>query len=459
MYNIPRRPRMRGPLNIDALTRALNAIVERHESQRTTFGVRNGKAVQVIAPTLEIKLKRHSLADLPEDAKVPEATRIALEEAQTPFDLAKGPLLRATLLELAPEDHVLLLTMHHIVSDAWSASVFFEEFGIFYEAFANGREPALPELAIQYADYAAWQREWFQGPVLDAHVAYWRKQLSGAPPVLSLPTDRPRPELRSFGGSYEAVRFSAETSKALREFTQQEGMTLFMTLLAGFQTLLSRYSGQEHIVIGTDVANRATTDTERLIGFFINLLALHTDLSGNPSFRELLKRVREVALGGYAHQEMPFDKLVEELQPERSMSHNPLVQILFVMQNVPRQNRALAGLELSSFEVPLTSSKFDLAVFMVDGEDELLGNWVYSTDLFDKSTVLRMARHFETLLVSAMANPDAPLSTLEMRNEMELQQDSTLKQERKKSQLKKLMGVETKPVSLPPGAPILDRGE
>ncbi|HEY0796202.1 MAG TPA: amino acid adenylation domain-containing protein [Acidisarcina sp.] len=449
MYNIPRRPRMRGRLNIDALTRALNAIVERHESQRTTFGVRNGQPIQVIAPALEIELKRRSLAALPEDAKAAEATRVAIEEAETPFDLAKGPLLRATLLELGPEDHILLLTMHHIVSDAWSASVFFEEFGVLYEAYANGLKAELPELAIQYADYAAWQREWFQGEVLDAHIAYWRKQLSGAPPVLALPTDRPRPELRSFRGSYEAAPFSTETSKALREFSQQEGATLFMVLLAGFQTLLSRYTGQEQIVIGTDVANRAMAETERIIGFFINLLALHTDLSGNPSFRELLKRVREVALSGYAHQEMPFDKLVEELQPERSLSHNPLVQVLFVMQNVPRQNRALAGLEVSAFQVPLTSSKFDLAVFMVDGEEALAGNWVYSTDLFDKSTILRMARHFETLLMSAIASPDAPLSTLEMRSEAELEQDSAVKQERRKSQLKKLMGVETKPAALP----------
>jgi non-ribosomal peptide synthetase component F len=271
--------------------------------------------------------------------------------------------------------------------------------------------------------------------------------LKGAPLVLQLPSDRPRSKAQSFHGSHETITFSAELSRSLKKLGQQEGATLFMSLLAGFQTLLSRYSGQEQIVIGTDVANRTTTDTERMIGFFINLLAMRTDLSGNPTFREVLGRVRESALGAYAHQDMPFDKLVEELQPERSLSHNPLVQVLFVMQNIPRQKREIAGLTLEPFELPITRSKFDLAVFMVDGEDELVSHWLYSTDLFNKSTIQRMAKHFETLLTSAINQPDARLSMLEMLSYEEKQQQDANRKQKKQTQLKKLMTAEPKSVT------------
>ena len=448
LYNIPRALRITGALNIEALEKSLNEIVRRHESQRTTFTVADAKPVQVIARSLTIPFPLRDLTSLPDARRETEASRIAREEAQTPFDLAKGPLVRAALLKVAADEHVLLLTMHHIVSDAWSAGVFLQELSELYEAFSAGKPSPLPELAIQYADYAAWQRQWFQGEVLDKQLAYWREQLLGAPPVIRLPADRPRPTVQSFQGAYESLPLPENLLDPLKKLGQEEGVTLFMTLLAGFQALLSRYSGQEQIVIGTDVANRGSVETEKLIGFFINLLPLRIDLSGNPTFRELLGRVREVALGAYAHQDMPFDKLVEELQPDRSLSHNPLVQVLFVMQNIPRQKRELSGLTLGAFEMPIARSKFDLAVFMVENDGRLTGNWLYSTDLFDRETILRMAGHFARLLQSAVAQPDARLSALEMLTEDEKHQRGSQTKERKQSQLKKLMTIEPKAVSL-----------
>ena len=448
LYNIPRRTRMRGTLNLEAFSQALNGILQRHESQRTTFAVKDGEPVQVIAPTLELDIALRDLTDCPEEARLLEAARLAEAEALIPFDLAKGPLVRATLVKIADDDHLLLLTMHHIVSDAWSAGIFFQEFGELYNAALANRPSPLPDLPIQYADYAAWQRNWFQGEVLDQQLAYWKEHLRGAPPVLQLPTDRPRGKAQSFQGFMETISFSGETAAALRKLGQQEGVTLFMSLLAGFQTLLARYSGEDQIVIGTDVANRSTTETERLIGFFINLLALRTDLSGNPTFRELLGRVREVALGAYTHQEMPFDKLVQELQPERSLSHNPVVQALFVMQNLPPKERNLMGLALSPFELPITRSKFDLAVFVVDRPEELITYWLYSTDLFDAATIRKMARHFEALLTNAVADPDMRIGSIQYLSEEELQEQESGKKQKKQSQLKKLLGAAPKGIQL-----------
>jgi hypothetical protein len=448
LYNVPRGLRVRGPLNDAALEQALNEIVRRHESQRTTFAVKGGEPVQVIAPSLRIPLLRHDLAYFPGFERESEAQRIATEEAQRPFDLAKGPLLRALLVRMAVDDHVLLLTMHHIVSDAWSAGVFLKELTEIYDAFANGRPSPLHELPIQYADYACWQRQLLSGENLQRQLSYWRERLKGAPEVLNLPTSRPRPKLPSYRGAYDSIPLASDFLPELRRFSQQEDATLFMTLLAGFQALLSRLSGQDQIVVGTDVANRSTTELERLIGFFINLLPLRTNVSGDPTFRELLSRVREVALGAYAHQEVPFEKLVEELRLERSLSHNPLVQVLFVMQNIPPQRRELAGLTLSSFPVPITRSKFDLAVFMVETEDTLIGNWLYSTDLFDRDTVFAIARQFETLLRHAVARPHTRVSALEILSDAEKQQRTTQKEERKQAQLSKLKAAQPRAIGV-----------
>ena len=448
LYNIPRTLRLKGRLNVSALERAINEILRRHESQRTTFAVKDGHPVQVIAPSLTIALNPEDLSSYPEAQREAPARKLGIEEAQRPFDLAKGPLVRARLLRLSDQDHILLLTMHHIVSDAWSAAIALSELCALYEAFSSGKPSPLPELVVQYADYAAWQRNWFQGEVLDKQISYWKKQLAGAPALLDLPTDRPRPEVRTFQGAFESIPLSPDLAASLKIFSQAEGVTLFMTLLAGFQTLLSRYSGQEQIVLGTDVANRTTTETEKMMGFFINLLALRTDLSGNPTFRDLLGRVREVALSAYAHQDMPFDKLVEELQPERSLGHNPLVQALFVMQNTPRHKEELPGLKLSPFPTPITRSKFDLAVFMVESDSGLSGDWLYSTDLFDRTTILRIARQFETLLGNAVAQPDNRLTAIDFLTEQERQQSDAEKKQRKQSQLKKLMTIEPKAASL-----------
>src|SRR5580700_7571150 len=329
LYNIPRAMRMRGPLQPAALEKALNEIVRRHESQRTTFAAKDGHPVQVILPSVTLPLVIQDLTGVPDAAGEEEARRIAIEESMRPFDLSTGPLVRTRLLRITNEDHVLLLTMHHIISDAWSAGIFVQELGAFYEANCAGSPSPLPELKLQYADYAAQERQWLSGEVLRKQLAFWRERLKGIPPVLDLPLDRPRPAPRTFAGACEMLRIPLEDLRGLKELGRQQGATLFMTLMAGFQAMLSRYSGQEQIVVGTDLANRTTPETERMIGFFINLLPVRNDLSGNPTFRELLGRVREGLLEAYAHQEVPFPKIVQEIQPERSATHNPIVQVLF----------------------------------------------------------------------------------------------------------------------------------
>ncbi|MBV9179769.1 MAG: hypothetical protein JO356_00535, partial [Acidobacteria bacterium] len=352
-------------------------------------------------------------------------------------------------VRLDAEDHVLLLTMHHIVSDAWSAGIFFDELGTLYSAFLQGKPSPLPELVIQYADYAMWQRNWLTGTTLENQLSYWREHLRGAPPLLELPSDRPRPEARRFVGAHEAISLAEDVADGVQRLSQQQGVTSFMTMLAGFKALLARYSGQQHIVLGTDIANRTTAETEGLIGFFINLLPLHTDLSGDPSFRELVLRVREVALGAYSHQDIPFDKLVEDLQPERKLSHNPIVQALFVMQNVPQTHRELPGLNLDAFAAPITRSKFDLALF-IQQKEHTISHWVYSTELFERATILRMAAHFENLLRDATSRPESRLSALEIYSAEQRQEQERETKKRKQTQRKKLMAIEPKPIALAP---------
>jgi amino acid adenylation domain-containing protein len=456
LYNTPRTVRLIGDLNTKALIDALNEIVRRHESQRTTFATGpDGQPVQVIVDSLVLGVPVMDLSSKPHSEV--EAREIAAEEARTPFDLAKGPLLRAKILRLDARNHVLLLTLHHIVSDAWSAGIFMQELGEIYSAYLQGKPSPLPEITIQYADYAAWQRNFLQGKTLENQIGYWREHLRGAPPLLQLPADRPRPTVRKFHGAYEPIPLANDVTASIKGFCQQEGVTPFMTLLAAFKALLFRHSGQEHIVLGTDIANRTTAETERLMGFFINLLPLHTDLSGNPTFRELVLRVREVALGAYAHQDLPFDKLVEDLQPERSMSHNPIVQALFVMQNIPRQRRELPGLELAPFSLSITRSKFDVAVFMRESDQEMVQEWLYSTELFERETILRMASQFENLLRHAISQPETRLSALEMFSEQQKIELEKQEDARKQSQRKKLMSVEPRTVRLaeadPKGTP------
>jgi amino acid adenylation domain-containing protein len=448
LYNIPRSLRLKGALQVASLERALNEIVRRHESQRTTFAVQDEHPVQVFAPTLIIPLAVQDLAGIPESGREEEARRLAVEESLRPFDLAIGPLLRASLLRLDSDDHVLLLTMHHIISDAWSAGIFVQEMAVLYEAYCAHNPSPLSELAVQYADYACQEREWLQGEVLEKQLTFWRERLKSIPPVLDLPLDRPRPQKRTFHGACETVRIPLETLRALKELSRQEGATLFMALMAGFQALLSRYSGQEQIVVGTDVANRTMPETEKMIGFFINLLAVRNDLSGNPTFRELLGRVREGLLEAYAHQEVPFPKIVQEIQPERSATHNPIVQALFVMQNIPLATREMAGVQMEFFEASVTTSKFDMAVFVTERPDELIAYWIYSTELFEQSTIQRMARHFGNLLQSAVSQPQTRLSALAMLSPEEIEQQEAEKKQRKQSQFKKLKATAPEAVGL-----------
>ena len=401
-----------GSLQIAALEQTLTEIVRRHEILRTTFPMRNGFPVQAIAPTQTVPLPMVDLQQSPEVEQSAEVRRLAIEEQARPFDLSKGPLLRATLLRLAEESYVLLLNIHHIVCDGWSMPIFIRELSAFYEAFSKGAPSPLPELAIQYADFAHWQRQWLQGDVLAAHLAYWRQQLAGAPPVLELPTDRPRPAVQTFRGAAQFLALPKPLSQKLKVLSQRWGVTLFMTLLAAFQTLLYRYTGQSDICVGAPIANRNRSEIEGLIGFFVNTLVLHTDLSGNPSFQELLGRVREVALGAYAHQDLPFEQLVEALQPERSLSHQPLFQVMFVVHDASMTTLELPGLTLSSLEMDSETAKFDLALSIADGEQGLMALWEYNIDLFDAATITRMLGHFQTLLEGIVANPEQKLSDL-----------------------------------------------
>ncbi len=424
-YNLPEGIRLRGPLDVEALERSLATIINRHESLRTTFALIGGEPVQEIHAASEFRLPLLDLSGLPESEREAEAQRLAREEASAPFDLAVGPLLRARLFRLREEEHVVLLTLHHIISDGWSMGVLIKEVVQLYSAFSSREESAiaaLPSLPIQYADYAVWQREWLSGEVLERQLSYWRKQLQGAAPVLELPTDKPRPAVQSFNGASQTLKLDAQSSAALKELSREEGVTLFMTLLAAFAVLLSRYSGQEDISIGTPVAGRTQVETEGLIGFFVNTLVLRTEVRGEESFRGLLKRVREVALGAYSHQEVPFEKLVEELQPQRELSRSPLFQVMLVFQNAAKQEFKLSGVELSSIGTGNTAAKFDLTLSLLDGREGLFGALEYNSDLFNAATMQRMVGCYEQLLKNAVAGADQAVSKLRLLPEGEREQ-------------------------------------
>ncbi|NLH05978.1 MAG: AMP-binding protein [Chloroflexi bacterium] len=418
-YNIPEAVRLHGPVDPAVLERCLNEIVRRHEALRTTFKTVDGKPQQVIAPELYVPFPVVDLTSLPKAAREVEARRLAEREAQRPFDLAHGPLLRARLVRLDEDDHVVLLTIHHIIGDDWSTQVLVQEMALLYDAFAHNRPSPLPELPIQYADYAHWQRNWLQGEALEAQLDYWRKQLEGAPPLLELPTVRPRPAVPTYRGDYVTFQLSPELTDGIRTLAQREGATLFMTLLAAFKTLLYRYSGQTDICIGTPVAGRNRAELENLIGFFINTLVLRSDLSGEPSFRDLLKQVRETALSAYAHQDVPFEMLIDALDLEREMSHTPLFQVMFALQNAPVKVRQVSDLTLSSFEAHSGTSKFDMTLFAVEHEDRISGALEFSTELWDRSTIERLLRHFETLLEAIVRDPAEPISRLPLLTEAE----------------------------------------
>jgi len=408
-YNVPTAVRLQGPLNIEALERTLSEIVRRHEVLRTTFSSGEREPVQVIGEAQPLRIAVEELSSLGEAEREQEA------EAQAPFDLSVGPLLRVRLLRLAAEDHVLLLTMHHIISDGWSMGVLIREVATLYAAYVKGEPSPLPELTIQYADYAVWQREWLQGEVLEEELKYWREQLGGELPVLDLPTDRARPEVQTYRGAQRSFSLSASLSHGLQQLAHAHSCTLFMTLLAAFQTLLHRHSGQEEIVVGSPIAGRNQTEIEQLIGFFVNTLVLRTDLSGSPSFRELLQRVREVTLGAYVHQEVPFEKLVEELQPERDLSRSPLFQAMFILQHAPAElDQVLPGLELQWLGGEGHSAKFELTLSMMQRGEVLEGTLEYNTDLFEAETMERMLEHYQHLLQAVVENEEQRISDVEL---------------------------------------------
>jgi amino acid adenylation domain-containing protein len=410
-YNMSYGVRLTGELDLPALELTVSEIIRRHETLRTCFIELDGEPQQFILPATHVRLEVQDLTALSEAEWQAEVQRIAGQTARQPFDLTAGPL-RINLLRGGDNQHVLLVTIHHIASDGWSLDILTREVASLYDAYSQGQQSPLPELAIQYADFAVWQQKWLQGEALDNQLAYWKRQLADVPAVLDLPTDRLRPAVQSSHGAYEGFDLPSKLSEDLRRLSRREGVTLFMSLLAAWQILLSRHAGQEDVVVGSPIANRDHKETEGLIGFFVNTLVLRTDLAGDPTFGEVLKRVRQTTLGAYAHQDLPFEKLVEELHPERTLSHSPLFQVMFTLQNAPPEVLQLSGLTLSGVTGATAPVRFDLMLTMQERRDAIIGGLGYNLDLFDKSTIRRMISHFRQLLEVVVANSDQQLSTL-----------------------------------------------
>ena len=435
IYNVPTVIRLTGSLKLAALEQTFNETVRRHETLRSTFIVLDGQPLQAITPSLTIPLSILDLQQLPADEQELKAKCIITAEIEHAFDLSSGPLLRVILLVLSKTEHILLLNMHHIICDDWSMGILIRELGTLYAAFAQNQPSPLLELPLQYADFAHWQREWLQGEVLQTQLAYWREQLNGIS-ILHLPTDKPRSAIQSYQGATQFLELPKKLIDALEKLSQEEGVTLFMTLVAVFKTLLHRYTHQEDITLGSPIANRNRSEIEGIIGFFVNSLVLRTNLSGNPTFRELLGRVREVTLGAYSHQDLPFEKLVEELHPERNLSHHPLFQVVFGFQNAPMPALELPELVPSFMNIDLKKTRFDLELHLWKCSEDFRslwgGNWeyseglrgviVYNTDLFEQATISRMLKHFQTLLSGIVANPEQRISNFPLLSEVELHQ-------------------------------------
>lgn len=420
LYNHSNVFQLDGLLNQIILEKCLNEIVSRHEILRTTFPIIDGQPVQLIVPSLTLALPLIDLQDVAEATWQTKIQQLVTEVTQQSFDLAEGPLVRAILLRLAPTRHVVVLTIHHIVSDGWSVDIFINELLHLYEAFLTGKPASLPQLTVQYGDFAVWQREWLQGEVVETQLAYWKRQLRDVPAMLQLPTDHPRPPIQTFSSGEQTLILSESLTEALKIVSQQEKATLFMTLLAAFKILLHFYTNQADICIGTFVSNRNRSGIEPLIGCFYNNLVLRTDLSGTPSFRELLQRVKRVALEAYSHQDLPFEKLLEELQPERMLSHPPLFQVAFALRN--RSNNStlnLPDLTVSPVNLKAIRSYFDITLSMSEEQEGLSGTLIYNSDLFNPDTMVRMTEHFQSLLETIVTYPDQPLSEISFLTEVE----------------------------------------
>lgn len=411
-FNICQSMRLIGLLNVPALEQSFQEVVYRHEILRTTFTVVDGQPLQVINPTTVFKLKLLNLQELSPSQKQTEVSRIANEEIKFTFDLTKDSLLRVNLVQLEAREYALFVSMHHIIADGWSIDVLIREITTLYEAFSRGYSSPLPELPIQYADFAIWQRRWLQGQELDTQIRYWQQQLANSIPELNLPFDHPRPAIQTYKGEQQSFVIPKAVSDKLKTLNNKEGITLFMTLVAAFNILLHWYTNQEDIVIGTDIANRNQIETKELIGFFVNQIVLRTNLSGNPKFIEILQQVKKTSLEAYAHQYVPFDKLVEVLNPKRNLSHTPLFNVKLVLENTQNPTLEFSGLTITPLAVGKKSSQFDLLLELSETNRGLCGSWVYSTDLFETSTIARMSTNFQALLTKIATYPETHLSEL-----------------------------------------------
>ncbi|MEL6161695.1 MAG: condensation domain-containing protein, partial [Cyanobacteria bacterium J06627_32] len=423
LYNLRRTFKLTGSLNQAVLEEAINEIVSRHEALRTTFQQVEDEPVQVISEVGSLKLSVFDLRHHPAESRIVASAELCREAHNKPFNIKKGPLLRVGIVRLEENVHLLLVTMHHIISDGWSLGVFVKELTELYGAFSQGMPSPLPELEIQYGDFADWQREWLQGDSLEAEVSYWKDKLAGIPPAIHLPTDYARPAVQTFQGETFVLRLPQALTHSLKALCQETNTTPFMTLLSAFATLLHRYSGQNDIVVGSPIAGRSRSEVEKLIGFFVNTLVLRTSFAEGMSFRELLTQVRESMLEAYAHQDAPFEKLVEILQPERDPSRTPLFQVWFNFVNLGKRQLSLHDLQVETFAINnKPSARFDLTVYVREGKQGLSVQWVYNRSLFKESTIAFMSSSFETLLNSIVSAPEQPIETLSLLSAVQKQQ-------------------------------------
>ncbi|MEA2174981.1 MAG: hypothetical protein QOD00_2573 [Blastocatellia bacterium] len=422
-YNIFNASRIRGSLNVPVMERVINELIQRHEVLRTTLKSIDGLPVQVITPRLEISLPPQDLQHLPEEERDAEALRLTTEEFARPFDLEAGPLVRVGLLRLSEDDHLLQVNMHHAITDRWSFAVFEKELAVLYQSFASGQPSPLPELPIQFADYAVWQRERMRGEEYKTDLAYWRQQLAGAPFVLDFPTDFPRPPIQNFQGARVYVSYPKAVLDGLKELSRREGVTMFMTLMAAFKTLIYRYTNQDDILISTPIGTRVRPETENLVGYLLNLLVIRTRLDGNPTFRELLKREQESSVGAFAHQEIPFGKLVQELKPKQDPSRNPIAQVAFLYLDFPEATAMqFLGLTASHIDIDNGASRFDITLAMTETPDGFTLSIEYIRDLYERARMERLAAHFEQLLEGIIRHPDARINDLPLLTHGEQQQ-------------------------------------
>jgi amino acid adenylation domain-containing protein len=421
-YNVPSAFKLTGPLEVRSLESAFEEVTLRHEVLRTTFSVVDGKPVQVISPSPAVKFTTSNLEHLAPGIRDSEIQRLGYEEARESFDLERGPLLRAKVLRLSQTEHVVFVTIHHIVSDGWSMGILLKELAALYESSHLQTPPSLRDLEFQYADYAVWQRDWLQNDLLDRQLSYWQEQLQGIPAVLDLPRDRPRPAVQTFNGARHTRQLSQSSTEALKDLSRRENVTLFMLTLATFQTLLYRYTGQEQIVVGTPIAGRTSASLESLIGFFVNTLPLKTSFSPELSFKELLGQLRETALDAYANQDLPFEQLVDALQPERDLSRTPIFQIAFAFQNAPREVFAVQGLTFERQRIENRTSKFDLTLFVTEADEGLYLTFEYNTDLFDADRIERMMGHLQVLLEAVVVGPEQRIGELPLLPSTEREQ-------------------------------------